>query len=232
MEITGSAGGKPSTFDFSSLNDPLEDSADSELFASSGDNCTEEDTFFDTVVGAIENILMDEDFLEMQQSFCEENCDVFDDDDENKMVYTELFGKYTEMIEGFLEERIAQEVPGFSMDRFGGMLGERQDEITGDVFDMLMSFTEFSEFKELMLSYKAQAGGMSMDGGLGGLSGVGANIDSCLGIVSKENLGAVGSGVLALSNSPQKKKPASTKRDAFDPLSPASREAKDSAVSP
>jgi len=31
--------------------------------------------------------------------------------------------------------------------------------VTGDVFDMLMSFSDFEEFKGLMLSHKAQLGG-------------------------------------------------------------------------
>jgi len=143
------------------------------------------------------------------------------------------------MIEGFLEARLAEEVEGFSMDRFGGMLADRQDEITGDVFDMLMSFTEFDEFKDLMLSYKGETG-----------RATNMNLDGCLGIVSKENRGAVGSGVLGLAGeagTPQKGGrsegggsgggegggvAAVKNRDAFDPLSPASREAKDAGVSP
>lgn len=31
------------------------------------------------------------------------------------------------------------------------------DQVSGDVFDMLLSFGDFSEFKALMLSYKSQA---------------------------------------------------------------------------
>jgi len=217
-----SAGGKDSnTFDFGSLDD----SCDDELFAASDNTSTPEDNFFDSIVGALENILMDEVFLGIQQEFCETNCEHFSEDEENKMIYTSLFETYTEMIEGYIQKRLSSEIEGFSMDKFGAMLGERQDEITGDVFDMLMSFTEFEEFKDLMLSYKGQAGG-----GLGGgqLRGGAIDIDSCLGIVSKENLGAVGSGVLGLTGSPQKKSSKSSR----DPLSPASREAKDAGVSP
>lgn len=95
------------------------------------------------------------------------------------------------------------------MERFGSLLADRQDEITGDVFDMLMSFTDFEEFKSLMLSFKNQ----------GGFAG---GIDGCLGIVSKENFG-VGVGV---ETNPMK---IAGKKDV---LSPASREAKDAGLSP
>ncbi|GMH59268.1 hypothetical protein TrRE_jg2560 [Triparma retinervis] len=194
----------------------LDSSCDSELLIDGGNqNMTEEDVLFDTIVGALENVLMDEDFNDMQSSFCFKHCGVFEDTEESKLVYTSLFSEYTELIEGYIIERLTSEVPSFTMDAFGSMLGERQDEITGDVFDMLMSFTDFSEFKDLMLSYKSQAEGSGLKG--------------LVDIVSKENFAstpAAGLGMAGLSIEPQ------TKGKTFDPLSPASREAKDAGVSP
>ena len=43
---------------------------------------------------------------------------------------------------------------GFRMSEFSDMLASRPDEIMGDIFDTLMSLSDFNEFKELMLSHK------------------------------------------------------------------------------
>ena len=43
------------------------------------------------------------------------------------------------------------------MEEFNGMLEERQGEICGDIFDLLLSLSDFGEFKDLMLSFKAQS---------------------------------------------------------------------------
>ncbi|GMI46841.1 hypothetical protein TrCOL_g11935 [Triparma columacea] len=154
----------------------------------------------------------------MQSSFCSRHCSVFDDTEESKLIYTDIFSQYTELIEGYIISRLTSEVPGFTMDEFGAMLGNRQDEITGDVFDMLMSFTDFEEFKSLMLSYKPGAGGGEMllpsSFGIGG---------------SKENMGTLGMEGLEVKAEGKGK---GRKERINDPLSPASREAKDAGISP
>jgi len=80
--------------------------------------------------------------------------DVFDDTEENKVVYTQIFNEYTVLIETTLDEKLRAKVPGFSMKKFETMLASRQDEIGGEMFDLLLSFGDFNEFKDLMLSYK------------------------------------------------------------------------------
>ena len=67
-------------------------------------------------------------------------------------MYTELFARYTELTEGAIESWLEEQIPGFSMDEFSGMLEARADELVGDVFDILMGFGDFEEFKSLMLS--------------------------------------------------------------------------------
>ena len=42
------------------------------------------------------------------------------------------------------------------MEEFNEMLENRPDEVAGDIFDLLLSLSSFSEFKDLMLSYKAE----------------------------------------------------------------------------
>ena len=107
------------------------------------------------------------------------------------------------------------------MDKLGDLLSSRTEEITGDVFDMLMSFTDFDEFKSLMLSHKNAAAGST------------ATFDDMLGIVSAEGNCAVGSSVLNHSSPAREKaNKAERKFAGLDILSPASREAKDAGLSP
>ena len=41
---------------------------------------------------------------------------------QNKLIYTEIFAKYTELIEGYLESRLKQNISTFSMPDFMEML--------------------------------------------------------------------------------------------------------------
>ena len=107
-------------------------------------------------MGALEEIILDPEFEETQRTFGMENCEHFEETDENKLVYTELFSKYTAMLEKIMLERLAAAVEGFDMVEFSNMLEARKDELDGDVFDMLMTLNDFDSFKELMLSYKAE----------------------------------------------------------------------------
>jgi ADP-ribosylation factor 2-binding protein len=139
-----------------------------------------EETEFDMVCGAIEEILVgDEEFLSIQRGFCEQHCDVFNDSEENKIEYTALFEEYTGLMERTLEERLAAKVPGFNMRRFELQLVDRKDEIGGEIFDLLLSFSDFGEFKATILAHKASTrqgedgpSGLSLTGtglSLGGL---------------------------------------------------------------
>ena len=90
----------------------------------------------------------------IKRKFCEEHCGIFDDKDENKIEYTEIFQRYTSLIESTLDQKLTEKVPNFSMKRFETMLLSRQDEMDTEIFDLLLSLSDFDEFKEVMLSYK------------------------------------------------------------------------------
>jgi ADP-ribosylation factor-like protein 2-binding protein len=62
-------------------------------------------------VGAIEEILIEETFINTQNSFCVKHCDKFDDTEENKIVYTTLFEEYTELMESMLNTRLENKIP-------------------------------------------------------------------------------------------------------------------------
>lgn len=62
-------------------------------------------------VGALESILLEDDFSAQQKTFCLANSDVFEDSEENKLAYTPLFQAYTELIEKLLNEKLGALVP-------------------------------------------------------------------------------------------------------------------------
>ena len=113
-----------------------------------------EDNYFDEVVGAIESILIDPEFSQLQRSYCLKHCSKFDATEENKLCYTDIFDDYTELLESNIESRLCKMIPGFQLSKFAAMCQQRRDEMTGDVFDLLLSFSDFNEFKELILSHK------------------------------------------------------------------------------
>jgi ADP-ribosylation factor-like protein 2-binding protein len=122
-----------------------------------GDGGSREDQRWDSIVGVLESILMDESFSDAQEEYCVQHCHHFDDSDENKLVYTSIYKNYTDMIESRIESELTMAIEGFTMAELSSMLEERKGEICGDIWDMLMTIGDFAEFKNLMLAYKVQA---------------------------------------------------------------------------
>ena len=119
---------------------------------------------FDTIIGALEDLLMSDGFSERQAEFCRAKCHVFEDTEENKLEYTSIFDEYTETLEAAMMGHLDESVEGFDAAEFFDMLEQREGQLDGDVFDLLMTLTSFEAFKELMLDYKREADGV---GGVG-----------------------------------------------------------------
>jgi len=70
-----------------------------------------------------------------------------------------------EVIEGYLEKRLAAEIEDFSMDLFLELLkGRPESDLQGEVFELLHSFSDFNTFKDLMIDYKkSKSSNMSQD---------------------------------------------------------------------
>ena len=71
------------------------------------------------------------------------------------MVYTTVFKEYTDVIETYLNAQLEGRVPDFSMERFITLLKDRKDQIDEVLMDLLLSFSEFESFKEMMLFARA-----------------------------------------------------------------------------
>ncbi|XP_053533947.1 ADP-ribosylation factor-like protein 2-binding protein isoform X2 [Ictalurus punctatus] len=133
---------------------------DEEEFAVS--KSSEADALFDTVIGNIEDIIMD-DFQNLQRSFMEKYYLEFDDTEENKLIYTSIFNDYIELLEKHLEQQLIERIPGFNMNDFTRSLKQHKEEVSGDIFDMLLTFTDFMAFKQMFLDYRAEREGRGLD---------------------------------------------------------------------
>jgi ADP-ribosylation factor 2-binding protein len=65
---------------------------------------------------------MDPSFDKMQRDFCNRHCMKFDASEENKLIYMSIFKEYTNQTELFINHKLQDAIPGFSMDRFMGQL--------------------------------------------------------------------------------------------------------------
>ncbi|KAM4554109.1 ADP-ribosylation factor-like protein 2-binding protein [Fundulus diaphanus] len=122
---------------------------------------------FDAVIGCILEILMEEDFQHLQQSFMDQHYLEFDDSDENKLSYTSIFSEYVDLLEKPLERYLMKRIPGFNMNTFTKLLMQHKQEVPDEVFDMLLTFTDFLAFKEMFVEYRAAKEGGGLDLGQG-----------------------------------------------------------------
>ncbi|XP_040489286.1 ADP-ribosylation factor-like protein 2-binding protein isoform X2 [Ursus maritimus] len=114
------------------------------------------DAEFDAVVGYLEDIIMDDEFQLLQRNFMDKYYQEFEDTEENKLTYTPIFNEYISLVEKYIEEQLLERIPGFNMAAFTTTLQHHKDEVAGDIFDMLLTFTDFLAFKEMFLDYRAE----------------------------------------------------------------------------
>ncbi len=137
---------------------------------------TPDDQYFDSVIGQLEDLLLDPEFNSHQRRFLELHCrqftlpDDYDGDSfgaaartENALQHTEIFQQYTDQMEQFIEAFLSQRIQDFSMAKFLSILDRKrlesgvEDEsqeflgFSGDVFDLLLSLTDFQQFKVLII---------------------------------------------------------------------------------
>eukprot|EP00633_Aureoumbra_lagunensis_P000383 CAMPEP_0197298200 /NCGR_PEP_ID=MMETSP0890-20130614/42879_1 /TAXON_ID=44058 ORGANISM="Aureoumbra lagunensis, Strain CCMP1510" /NCGR_SAMPLE_ID=MMETSP0890 /ASSEMBLY_ACC=CAM_ASM_000533 /LENGTH=154 /DNA_ID=CAMNT_0042775775 /DNA_START=1 /DNA_END=465 /DNA_ORIENTATION=+ len=119
------------------------------------ENVTANELEFDSTIGALEEILMGEAFSALQTSFFKDHASIFEDSDENKHEYFDIFQKYSQTMEKFIIDGLSEKVEHFSIDKFSQLLVSRKDEFPGDVLDLIMGLSDFTEFKQMMVAFKA-----------------------------------------------------------------------------
>ncbi|CAF2427275.1 unnamed protein product [Rotaria sp. Silwood2] len=110
---------------------------------------------FDQTIGLIEDMIMDEEFRSIQQAFLTKYAHEFDPDlDENKLIYTDIHREYLTIVEDFVINKIKRSQPNFNLDLFMKQLESRQEELEEEIFEFLLTFTDFLAFKEWMLDHR------------------------------------------------------------------------------
>lgn len=136
-----------------------------EVFATNS-TASPADRMFDAVVGQLQEIVITPEFQDTRDRFLEQYSPTFEDTEENKLEYMPIFKSWTQLIETYLETNLKRAIPEFSMAEFVKLLGPRQGQIDGELFEMLASLGDFSSFKEEMLMFKqSQLTEASMDFG-------------------------------------------------------------------
>ena len=54
-----------------------------------------------------------------------------------------------------MENNLKKRIENFSMEEFMKDLMSRREELDGEIFEILLTFEDFLEFKQLMLSFKS-----------------------------------------------------------------------------
>ena len=115
----------------------------------------EDDDYFDEVCGCLQELLLNPEFDTMQKQFSTQHCMKFEATEENKLIYTTIFNEYTSTIEAYINTQLSEMIQGFSMERFIALLETRKDQIEETILDLLLSFSDFESFKEMMLFARA-----------------------------------------------------------------------------
>ena len=132
----------------------MDDDNEEEFEISCYGQTNEEDDRFDQFVGSLQEIVINEEFEELQNSFFKSYCSHFDNTEENKLIYTDIFKKYKNTVESYIETQLSEMIPDFDMEEYANVLPDRKDEIDDQLLELLISFSDFSTFKELMVSFK------------------------------------------------------------------------------
>lgn len=121
------------------------------------------DKEFHSIVGHIEDILMEDKFLELHNSFMEKYWREFEENEENKFIYTDIFKEYQATIEKYIEQELTKKITNFDMVAFEEELKKRPNELDCGIFELLSTFSDFVQFKTKFLDYKAMKEGHMVD---------------------------------------------------------------------
>ncbi|XP_057413520.1 ADP-ribosylation factor-like protein 2-binding protein [Balaenoptera acutorostrata] len=117
----------------------------------------------DALVGCMEDVIMDAEFQVLQRTFMDKCYQGFEDTEENKLTYTASFNEYFSLVEKYIEKQLLEGIPGFNMAIFTTTLKHHKGEVAHDIFNMLLTFTDFLVFKEMFLEYRAEKEGRRLD---------------------------------------------------------------------
>ncbi|KAM7348251.1 ADP-ribosylation factor-like protein 2-binding protein [Cochliomyia hominivorax] len=126
----------------------------------------EKSEYFDQVIGHVEDIVLSEKFQKLHEQFLEKHWTTFEESEENKLEYMEIFEEYAALFETFFVRELKQLMEDFDMEKFAEELNLHESLpnskgfIDSEIFELLYSFSNFQIFKDLMLDYRRKKEGL------------------------------------------------------------------------
>ena len=114
------------------------------------------------IFNAISQLVISAEFNHDQSEFASKNISIFDEEEENKHEYKQVYEDYCNIMDRTIEAKLKEEhqfqeadIQKF-METFKDNL-ESYKAVNADTFDILYSFIEFDKFKQMMLDNKKSA---------------------------------------------------------------------------
>ena len=101
-----------------------------------------------------ETIEADIHFRNLQNRFKAKYASQFTDEEENKLEFYTIFQSWIRKLDTYLTKKLSI-VPSFDIEEFIATMEERKDEVSPDLWNLILSFTDYQIFKDTMLEYKA-----------------------------------------------------------------------------
>ena len=111
----------------------------------------------DAIFQELRIIIQDKEFELAQRAFMEKNYDQFEDTEENKLIYTQIYEQFVSLLENIIVVKLEQKFQSDDVDNFYATFVENiakyeaEDAVT---VNSLFSFIDFNKFKESILLYK------------------------------------------------------------------------------
>lgn len=111
----------------------------------------------DAIFQELRIIIQDKEFELAQRAFMEKNYDQFEDTEENKLIYTQIYEQFVSLLENIIIVKLEQKFQSDDVDNFYATFVENitkyeaEDAVT---VNSLFSFIDFNKFKESILLYK------------------------------------------------------------------------------
>jgi len=112
----------------------------------------EYDWIFDFVLQFLESEKFDASVMD----FVDEKCDVFDDEDENKLIYTEIHREFCDHVEALIDSNLGE--VGITTEMFVDSCEKARNsrDINSTVFERLVAMDDFQTFKKIMTKRNTQ----------------------------------------------------------------------------
>ena len=131
------------SFRFHVAGSILEDEDDCmEDIVCDGNSFNERTNRLDKIMGALEELVAEESFQDFQDSFCAKHCLIFEEGEENKVEYMDIYHEWVGTLDTFLERALVAKCPGESMEDVLNLIQEKLTDggnpmEDGDIFDMV-----------------------------------------------------------------------------------------------